>query len=410
MQAKRHNPIKDRLSLKYLTLDNLGQFNDLLRYSFQVTSHRLLTLGYEVDEIKQTKSPILETAKVLGWFDKEKLASQIALYPMKVNIHGSIYSMGGITGVGTYPEYSGMGLMKDLIRKILEEMRQSGQTISFLYPYSIPYYRKKGWEIVCDRMTFKIKDTQLPQAVPVGGIVERVPLDHSDINSLYNEFASKRHGALIRTSLEWDEYWRWEVEDIIVAIYYDENSQPKGFVVYTLENDIFKMKELVHLNEEARHGLWNYISAHLSMVDVVKGFNYEEEPIAFLLEDGDIEETIRPYYMARIVDVQEFLVRYPFSGDIAGKEWRLRVEDPVAEWNSGSFRVFWDERGKTHCERTSASPEDVLLDIQTLTTLLMSYRRASYLKRLERIYASDDVIEFLESLIPEQKPYFSDYF
>ena len=155
--------IKNRLVIKEMNKEeHLSQFNNLLRYAFQVTNRELLDVGWEEDEIKQSKSPVLEKADVIGWFDGDKLASQIAVYPMKVNIHGEIYEMGGVTGVATYPEYANMGLMHTLIKRSLIEMRRRGQTVSFLFPYSIPYYRRKGWEIISDKMTFTIKDTKKP--------------------------------------------------------------------------------------------------------------------------------------------------------------------------------------------------------------------------------------------------------
>ena len=72
--------------------------------------------------------------------------------------------MGGVTGVGTYPEYANHGLMKDLIQTALEEMRQDKQWISYLFPYNIPYYRRKGWEIMSTSylLKFGIRNYQKP--------------------------------------------------------------------------------------------------------------------------------------------------------------------------------------------------------------------------------------------------------
>lgn len=61
--------------------------------------------------------------------------------------------------------------MKDLIEKALIQMRQNQQWISYLYPYNIPYYRRKGWEIMSNKLSFKIKDTQLPKQVDLPEIV-----------------------------------------------------------------------------------------------------------------------------------------------------------------------------------------------------------------------------------------------
>ena len=70
--------------------------------------------------------------------------------------------MGGLTGVGTYPEYSNMGLMHKLLEQALKNMREKKQYICYLYPYSIPYYRRKGWELISDKISYEIKDYQPP--------------------------------------------------------------------------------------------------------------------------------------------------------------------------------------------------------------------------------------------------------
>ena len=102
----------DRLKMGKVDTRHLKQFNELLRYVFQVTKKDLQTVGWEEREIALAKIPVLEKADVLGWFDGEKLVSQLAIYPFQVNIFGRIFEMGGLTGVGTYPEYANMGLMQ----------------------------------------------------------------------------------------------------------------------------------------------------------------------------------------------------------------------------------------------------------------------------------------------------------
>ena len=113
--------IKDTLRIKPVGLKYLDQYNELLRYVFQVTDRELEESGYEDGELKRSKRPVLQEAEVFGWFTPDnKLVSQICIYPCEVNIHNSIFKMGGVTGVGTYPEFAGMGLMNDLIRRALE--------------------------------------------------------------------------------------------------------------------------------------------------------------------------------------------------------------------------------------------------------------------------------------------------
>ena len=158
----QYTSLPDGFTIQELDASHLEQFNALLRYAFQVTEEELVQVGWQEDEIKQSKFPILESAHVLGCFEGKTLAAQIAVYPMQVNVEGALLDTGFVTGVATYPEYAGIGLMSTLIRQALTDMRGRGQSISFLCPYSIPFYRHKGWEIVSDKMTFRIRDNQLP--------------------------------------------------------------------------------------------------------------------------------------------------------------------------------------------------------------------------------------------------------
>lgn len=396
--------------MRQLNEGDLEQFNALLRYAFQVTTTEMVKTGWSEDEIKREKLPMLTEGYVLGWFYNGSLASQIVVYPMEVNVEGNILKMGGVTGVTTYPEYAGRGLIHSLMVKCLEHMRAEKQFISFLCPYSFPFYRKMGWEIVSDRLTFTIKDTQLPKRREVSGMVERVGIDSEDLRIVHNAFTRMRHGALKRNELEWEEYWRWEADDVIVAVYYNEAGEPKGYLVYYIANDVFRIKELVYINQEARHGLWNYVSAHFSMIDKVVGTNYTNEPMAFLLEDSEIQEEIEPNVMARIVDFEAFIRKYPFDIISIHDDLHFIIHDPVMECNCGDFSLRWDKQGNTIIERGGTQGERVACDIQTLTAMFYGYKRPTYLKRVERLDASDDAVRILEDIIPIEQPYFSDYF
>ena len=402
--------LKERLQMRRLTTDDTAQYNALLRYAFQVTDSELLSLGWNQKEMERSKKPVLKKTESFGWFDEDKLASQISIYPMQVNIFGQMYKMGGVTGVATYPEYANRGLMSSLIKEALSSMRENHQCVSMLIPYMIPYYRKKGWEIVSDKMTYTIKDTQLPKRRRVSGTVERVDIDSEDLRTVHDAFTKMRHGALKRNELEWEEYWRWEADDVLVAVYYDANEDPKGYLVYYIANDVFRIKELVTINQEARHGLWNYISAHYTMIEKVVGLNYTNEPMAFLLEDSEIQEEIEPNVMARIVDFEAFMRKYPFDIISIHDDLHFVVDDPVMECNCGDFSLRWDKDGNTIIERGGTQGELVRCDIQTLTAMFYGYKRPTYLRRVERLRASNEAIRILEDIIPIEQPYFSDYF
>ena len=149
----------EHYTTRYLEPKDLDQYNALLRYTFQVTEEELTATGWKDDEIKQSKFPVLERADVLGCFDGEDLISQFAVYPLKMNIYDTVYHVGFVTSVCTYPEYTGQGIMKKLMIQGLTQMHEEGKSFALLYPYSIPLYHHPG---VGDRLQQDLVQHQGP--------------------------------------------------------------------------------------------------------------------------------------------------------------------------------------------------------------------------------------------------------
>lgn len=395
--------------IRDLTTDDLDQYNALLRYAFQVTEKDLIDAGWRDDEIKQSKFPIIERADILGCYDADTLVSQFAVYPVSMNIYNERYSVGFITSVSTYPEYSGKGIMAKLMRKSLARMREKKQSLALLYPYSIPLYRKHGWEIISNKISYTVKDDQFPQKAEPPGYVRRVDWDNQDFMDLHARFAAQTHGCIFRNSIAWEEYWRWDEEDTVVAVYYSIGHKPLGYMVYLIKDDIMYVKELIYLNREAQKGLWEYIHAHSSMIDEVRGNTYYNEPIAFDMDDADIKETIRPYIMGRIVDFRQFLAKYRCDPTAEDVTIALEISDPVLPWNNAVFPVRF-HRGACSLADSGPMPRcRAAMSVSSLTTLLLGYKTAAQLYRMERIAGSAADIAKLDDVLLHEAPYISDY-
>ena len=399
---------KNDYRIRSLKTDDVDQYNALLRYAFQVTEQELAETGWRDDEIKQSKFPVLERADVLGCFDGDTLISQFAVYPLDMNIYGAVVKVGFVTSVCTYPEYSGHGIMKRLMIKSLSDMRDRGQTFALLYPYSIPLYHRLGWEIVSNKISYIIKDRQIPTEAEAPGYVRRVDWENADFMQLHSEFAKVTHGCLFRNSLAWEEYWRWDEDDTNVAVYYSASGKPCGYMVYLIKSDIMHIKEMIYLNREAQLGLWEYIRAHESMIDEVRGNNYFSEPMAFDMDDGDIREMIKPYCMGRIVDAENFFSIYPCDPDEKPVCIRFVLKDELLAWNNRTLNVYFSD-GKCHVTDDIQPEYTVKMNIPTLTALLLGYKTAERLYDMERIEADQEAIDRLDDVLFHKIPYISDY-
>ncbi|KGR80112.1 GNAT family N-acetyltransferase [Ureibacillus manganicus] len=401
------------LVMREIRMEEMSQSIDLLNYVFQ------MSMSIKRDRrFVSEKSRQFNEGHALGWFDGGQLVSQILSLPFQVNVYGVPYEMGGITAIGTYPEYSKQGLMDTLIKETLKIMRDEGRYISYLFPFSIPYYRKKGWEIMCDIVEFQVKDTQFPNYKEVPGKIRRVNTKSEHLISVYDRFAERTHGAMIRNTIAWNEkfhedYWEEKFVDSDVelqaAVYYDEDDVPQAYMYYRIMEENFYIDEVVYLTEEGRKGIWNFVSAHTSMVYNAYGKMQGNEPVAFLLEDSEIIQEVSPYFMARIVDVEKFLERYPF--DEPNFLIRFVVTDRVVEWNNGTYEIQSVD-GKVTIKKVEDVNEEITvhLSIQTLVTMLLGYKRPKYLEKIERLQGNDKIITVLEDILPVGIPTFIDYF
>ncbi|MFC7685286.1 enhanced intracellular survival protein Eis [Ureibacillus sp. GCM10028918] len=402
------------LVMREIRMAEMAQSIDLLNYVFQMSMSMKKDRRFVSEKSRQ-----FNVGHALGWFDGNQLVSQILSLPFQVNVYGVTYEMGGITAIGTYPEYSKQGLIDSLIKKTLAVMREEGRYISYLFPFSIPYYRKKGWEIMSDIVEFQVKDTQFPNYAEVSGKIRRVDTRDEDLVSVYEKYASRTHGAMIRNTIAWNEkfhedFWEEKFVDTDVqlqaAVYYDEEDEPQGYLFYRVMEENFYIDEIVYLQEEARKGLWNFVSAHKSMVYNAYGKTAGNEPVAFLLEDSEIIQKVSPYFMARIVDVEKFLQTYPF--DEPNFHVRFKVTDRLVDWNNGIYDIQSTDWKVTITKLETVEEDDltVQMTIQTLATMLLGYKRPKYLDQIERLKGKGETIAVLEDILPVGNPTFIDYF
>ena len=59
---------------------------------------------------------------------------------------GGTYKLGGVGGVSTLPQYRRGGVIRACMTASLKDMYANDFTFAFLYPFSMQYYRKFGFE------------------------------------------------------------------------------------------------------------------------------------------------------------------------------------------------------------------------------------------------------------------------
>ncbi|HHK5597299.1 GNAT family N-acetyltransferase [Bacillus anthracis] len=362
---------------------------------------------YKVEEerMQQQLTKMKESHEVYGIMEGEDLAAKLHLIPFHIYIGEEKFKMGGVAGVATYPEYRRSGYVKELLQHSLQTMKKDGYTVSMLHPFAVTFYRKYGWELCANLLVCHLTKSDLVMKKQVNGTVKRFNKENhpEEVEKLYETFAERFSGMLVRN----EKWWLQAVyEDLTLAIYYDENKTAAGYMLYRIENYKMTVDEFVPLHNEARNGLWNFICQHDSMIKELEMTVSENEPLLYTLQEPRVKTEIKPYFMGRIVDVEQFLKQYELNWNNVQQEVILHITDSFAPWNNVSVRLVNYEI--TIIEEPM--DKGIKLDINALSTILLGYKRPLELNELELISGSEEEIRAFENVVPVHKPFIYDFF
>ncbi|PEP55382.1 GNAT family N-acetyltransferase [Bacillus wiedmannii] len=388
---------------KYMNVIRLKEdrFSEALRlseYAFQ----------YKVDEesLQQQLTKMKESHEIYGIMEGKDLAAKLHLIPFHIYIGKEKFKMGGVAGVATYPEYRRSGYVKELLQHSLQTMKNDGYTVSMLHPFAVSFYRKYGWELCANLFVCHMTKSDLVMKKQVNGTVKRFNKENhpEEVEKIYETFAERFSGMLVR-----DEKWWLQAvyDDLTLAIYSDKNKTAAGYMLYKIEKNKMTVEEFVPLHNEARNGLWNFICQHDSMIKELEMTVSENEPLLYTLKEPRVKAEIKPYFMGRIVDVEQFLKKYELNWNNAQQELILHITDSFAPWNNVSVRLANHE---ITIMKEETIDKGIKLDINALSTIMFGYKRPLQLKELEFISGSEEEIRAFEDIVPVREAFIYDFF
>ncbi|MCA0758233.1 GNAT family N-acetyltransferase [Paenibacillus sp. N4] len=393
------------VEIKPVTLEHFNESMALSQFAFQYERTE--------QELEQTKDQLQdEPADRWGSFINGQMAAQATVLELQTYINGRPFAMGGLAGVATWPEYRRQGLVAKLLVHSLQTMKEKGLTISFLHPFAFGFYRRFGWETYTEHKSYTIKADQLPLRTAVAGRVARHSGSYDLLYPIYEGYASKYNGSLMRT----EQWWKYRIakrKPGQIAVYYNEQEQPEGYLIYEVKEMKLRVHELVSLSQEASSGLWSFIAQHDSMIGELTVTVPSDDLLPFTLSNPRIKQEIIPYFMARIVDAEAFVRQYPFEASDREDQLLVELTDIHAEWNEGCFLLRISPEGKAEMVRIKEKINHsmtITTDIGTFTCMLLGYQKPARLAQLTRITGESEAIKRLQARIPERTTYLPDFF
>lgn len=312
-------------------IEDLDPFLDIARVAFHIRPREVLR--------EYLGGLVSRGAEPWGIYHRGNLQAGAVLYPFRMRLRAGLVDMGGVGFLCSSLDARGHGFTRTLLVELLRIMREKDQAVSVLYPFSLDFYRKYGWEIFSRERRIRVRTRDLAVEPPGGIEAKLLPFPDETAQEFYNAYARGHYTLAQRGQLEW---WKAlftrddEVERGVVALARGEG--PVGLIVYSVPEEGSRM--VVHLfigrDEEARRAGLAFLSRLTFQFEEIEFLGPPDLELWPYLREPPVEDSFREPAMLRIVSL-EALDGLPVAAE--DMEITLAVEDPQAPWNRGAFTL-----------------------------------------------------------------------
>lgn len=329
-----------------------------------------------------------------------------------VDLAGVTYPMSGIGYVASYPEHSGGGSISRLMSRAFTDMREAGITLSYLAPFANAFYRRFGYDAVFNQTVYTMQAADLPKftvAHPEATKVVRVPFTEAidTMLAIYNRNAQTTAGA-VRRERWWLENMATHYPNREVAIA-ELGGHPAGYVMYERDGMTFTVHESFSDDWDVTTAILAFVRAHQSAFHVFKWVTPTTQPLFDLIPNAELATAeTKSYMMARIVNLEDFMQRYPYQvTELA--PITMQVQDDAVPANAGVWTLAIDD-GQVRFEKTDDATPMMTLDQRQLVKAALGARSLVQLHRMHLVDGEPYAVTALSDALTNRPGALYDYF
>ncbi len=367
------------MELRRITEDDLGQVFGLISQAF-------MRGGRDDGWIRD---PSTQAMNGYGVFEGATLKAQAAIAPYECHMGGDlVMKMGGIAGVACHPTARGKGYAGMCMRRALEGMRDEGQTISTLFPFSWAYYRRLGWAWVGEKRRYGVPTSAMQSCPETRHVRAAEEADHAAVQELYGRFAAGYRGLIARDEAQWKQMLGHAEKEFTYTYLYPADGTLEGYLTYRGgSRDSTHLRELICRTPAAKRALLGLLRRHDMQVSRFEWEAPADDDLRCHLCHWDLETRTAPVTQGRIVDVPAALRAWGASRGVEAS-FIVRVADPSAPWNDGTWTVT-AASGEASVAPTTTDP-GIEIEIGELSQCLYGAPTTGQLRRAGLITVHDE--------------------
>lgn len=336
--------------------------------------------GEVTDEDWEREQKILPPSRALAAYDDGRPVGLAAAYQFDLSIPGGELPCAGVTWVGVLPSHRRRGILRDFMRRQLQDVRSWGEPIAALWASESSIYGRFGYGIagpgvqaMSDSRRFALRREPSPEIS-----VRMVDADeaYEIFPPVYDRLRAERAGMLSRSETWWrdlrladPESWRRGASRRFYAVF-ERGGEAEGYAAYRMKgeweegfpNGEVRVVEALALTTDAELAIWRFLHAVDLTVKVdARLFDPGSRLVLNVRDPRALGLRFNDALWLRLVDVDAALrARSYKSGDPVVVE----VTDELCPWNAGRYRLGPDA-GRTD------DTADLALDVADLASLYL---------------------------------------
>ncbi|MBV8120420.1 MAG: GNAT family N-acetyltransferase [Alphaproteobacteria bacterium] len=310
---------------------------------------------------------VLPAERVYAAWEGGRAVGGLGAFSFHLTVPGGRVPAAGITVAGVLPTHRRRGVLRAMMRGLLDACRLQGEPVAYLWATEDTIYGRFGFGLASFTAEIDLPRERSAFRTPfaAAGRVRLVALDAAEecLATIYHRAAAATPGMFARSSAWWqariltDPEWRRGTDGDLQCAVLENEGRPSAYALYRmnwafergLQTGSVAVIEAVADSPEATAAIWRYL-LDIDWMARVRAWRLPlDHPLLLLLaEPRRLGFSLRDGVWVRLLDVKTALSArwYHALGSVV-----IEVIDEFCPWNAGCWRV-----GSGGIDRTDEAP------------------------------------------------------
>jgi predicted acetyltransferase len=299
-------------------------------------------------------SKMLPRDRWFAAYDGDRPVGTATSFPFRLTVPGGELAAGGVTWVGVLPSHRRRGILRELMKRQLEDLRDRGEPLAILYSSEPLIYGRFGYGVAAPSVEMEGETARFAyrdDPGPTGSVrildteeaLRVLPPVYDAVRAEVPGFVARDSGVWELTRLADPEHWRRGAGPKFVAVI-EFDGKPAGYAIYRIKSDWqdgfsrshVRLIEAIATSPVATRELYRFVYG-IDLVVRVEGRYDPGSPLFLMVSDPrSLHLKVFEGLWLRFVDLEAALAGRTYVGDDAVV---VDVRDSFCPWNAGRWRI-----------------------------------------------------------------------